>query len=903
MTKYRVTMVIGLVFMFGLTLISYLNLSVERKVNADIYAIYQLAVNSDVGYEGTYDEWLEIIKGDQLELRFNDELGIEWKYDYQTEWTILVSNDEIRGRSAYDLWKASSSANANKTEAEFLASMKGDTGLSAYQLWQALSTANQDKTITDFINSLKGDSAITLWLIINPTKTEDDFWTSIVGEPGASAYELWLEKYGYTEADKTIDDYFDYLRGDTGDGGLSAFDIWVSLDENKDKTEEDFLSLIEHHPGYDIYASFFGGNPPLSEEEWLAELYTVYTVTFITNNDQTIEEQYILNGKKIKEPDALTKENYLFDGWYIGNEEWSFIGYSVTSDIQLVAKWKSPMLYISDFAWDDNNLEYRLDVSSQTSYINVSKYIDTNMNYTIYGDDYVTEISNLIDLSYSTNKIKIVFEDGQEYFFNIYRKHLVTITFKTNCDMLVQQQVINIGEYLGSVSTLIKTGYDFDGWYDGTTKVDLSSHKFDDDTLLEAKWIAKEYTITFNTTISNDSITPLIVTYHEYVTLPIPTSLTSGFLYWSLNGEEVSDGVWNIASDITLVAEWTNVVKISYNFNDDDDTVQNEDGSPLSYFEVYSYDMNDWISLVVLTKKGCTFDGWYDNPEFNGSSLCSIYIGDELYYNLYAKWSINDYTISIEPIYEGLIIDQSEIDYVTNSSYITLPYNTSLNIEEPFVPTGYTFEGWYLDDTFKIPFEDKTMDCEDKLIYGYFKPVVYEIYLIKDGVMETAYWSLGDGDSILDIEDKPGYEFNGWYYDAVTSMKKIETINLETLYSLGYIVPSNATADPKALIAVYDLIKYTIKYDLTSLSGTGSYYNEYITGLPDDTLSVETIYFEFPIPTLNTSSVGNLSIYFYGWRLVHEEKVPKISETDLLVEYFNENRVLTLYAITRYVSN
>ena len=70
-----------------------------------------------------------------------------------------------------------------------------------------------------------------------------------------------------------------------------------------------------------------------------------YQVAFNTNCDSTIETQEVAFGNKAKEPTlTATKAGYDFDGWYVGDEKWSFIGYSVTENITLTAKW-TPTTY------------------------------------------------------------------------------------------------------------------------------------------------------------------------------------------------------------------------------------------------------------------------------------------------------------------------------------------------------------------------------------------------------------------------------------------------------------------------------------------------------------------------------------------------------------------------------
>ena len=55
--------------------------------------IYNLAVES--GYTGTYEEWLESIKGDYIELSVNS-THIVWKYTDEVEWKPLIKIFDIK---------------------------------------------------------------------------------------------------------------------------------------------------------------------------------------------------------------------------------------------------------------------------------------------------------------------------------------------------------------------------------------------------------------------------------------------------------------------------------------------------------------------------------------------------------------------------------------------------------------------------------------------------------------------------------------------------------------------------------------------------------------------------------------------------------------------------------------
>ncbi len=65
-----------------------------------------------------------------------------------------------------------------------------------------------------------------------------------------------------------------------------------------------------------------------------------YTVKFDANGGTSIAEQIIdANGKLVKPADP-TREGYIFEGWYIGDEEFNF-DREVTSDMTIEARWKA----------------------------------------------------------------------------------------------------------------------------------------------------------------------------------------------------------------------------------------------------------------------------------------------------------------------------------------------------------------------------------------------------------------------------------------------------------------------------------------------------------------------------------------------------------------------------------
>ncbi len=96
---------------------------------------------------------------------------------------------------------------------------------------------------------------------------------------------------------------------------------------------------------YELYKERYGYTG--TEEQWLFDLVNgklstkqMHTVTFDTNGGSVAPEaQTVEHLTKLTRPEEPTLENYVFDGWYVDGEKWSFVGYVVSEDMTLTAKW------------------------------------------------------------------------------------------------------------------------------------------------------------------------------------------------------------------------------------------------------------------------------------------------------------------------------------------------------------------------------------------------------------------------------------------------------------------------------------------------------------------------------------------------------------------------------------
>ena len=70
------------------------------------------------------------------------------------------------------------------------------------------------------------------------------------------------------------------------------------------------------------------------------------TVSFESDGSVLFSE-LVEKGEKAFEPENPTKAGHKFLGWYVGEEKWSFIGYVITEDITLTAKWEKKLCKVS----------------------------------------------------------------------------------------------------------------------------------------------------------------------------------------------------------------------------------------------------------------------------------------------------------------------------------------------------------------------------------------------------------------------------------------------------------------------------------------------------------------------------------------------------------------------------
>lgn len=217
-----------------------------------------------------------------------------------------------------------------------------------------------------------------------------------------------------------------------------------------------------------------------------------------------------------------------------------------------------------------------------------------------------------------------------------------------------------------------------------------------------------------------------------------PSKENHTFAGW-YNGDEKFDfdaDTTNAPNVLELVAKW-DINQYTVKFVSDHGSFKDQ---TIEYGKLIETD-----KLTIPTVEGYTFDGWYTDAahttEFNFRTPIT---GDT---TIYAKWTANDYEVRF-------ITEHSDAPDSQN-----VPYNKTAKDPGTLTAEGYTFIGWYADDTYSTEFDFTKPIKSNTTVYAKWKknaPVLPDTYALNvsgafvyvDGVDVTA----PAGDTSLKLE-------------------------------------------------------------------------------------------------------------------------------------------------------
>jgi len=246
-------------------------------------------------------------------------------------------------------------------------------------------------------------------------------------------------------------------------------------------------------------------------------------------------------------------------------------------------------------------------------------------------------------------------------------------------------------------NTYEKTNYVFSGWntsadgsgtaYGNQINYTANSNRTDN-LILYAQWTPVEYTLSYNLNGgTNASANPKTFTINSNVTLASPTRKGYSFGGWYLDSSyqnrltKISYAALTSAGrslgNITLYAKWTKVkYTITYVLNGG----KNNSANKTAY-----YVTTTTFTLKNPTRTGYTFAGWYSDAKFK-TKVTKITKGTVGNKKLYAKWTVNKYTIK----FNGYGATSGKMSSLTSRKYGTT-YTLTKN---KYKRTGYVFKGW-----------------------------------------------------------------------------------------------------------------------------------------------------------------------------------------------------------------
>ena len=318
-------------------------------------------------------------------------------------------------------------------------------------------------------------------------------------------------------------------------------------------------------------------------------------------------------------------------------------------------------------------------------------------------------------------------------------------------------------------------GKSFVGW-DATIPERLTS-----DLKVSAMFNDIEYTIEFKMPDDTLIVEPAqTLHYEDEIVAPEfdDCDLYEGHTFdgtWTYNGEAIELpktvkeilGNDDASATLTFVGDYTpNNYYVSFFVNDIEEEPVFEEEVPYGT-KVASIEGIPTKAQMEAKKPGYTFTGWDPQITENLEVLSDTPI--------VAKWTINQYTISFNS------------DGGTAVNSITQDYNTAVTAPADPSKTGYTFDGWYLNN---VKYTFTTMPAENIELKAKWNANQVEITFDSDGgtAVEPIREAFGTTITAPTAPTKTGYTFDYWTLNGekytFTTMPA-ETIELKAKWTIN----------------------------------------------------------------------------------------------------------------------
>lgn len=505
-----------------------------------------------------------------------------------------------------------------------------------------------------------------------------------------------------------------------------------------------------------------GINAVFSQEGTISVKYDCGDGQISKTNKSSIITSNLSKGNNLKTP---YRAGYSFTQWAIRDYSVSYDLETVSAELTIVAGWSECTYSVS---YDLNGGKLSNYDSNPTSY----KYASDDLvikNPTKEGYVFIGWSGTEIDGLEKELKIAKGSEGDRHYIAN-WAAENINVTFNLNGGSMDRTQMQVAYDDVATLPIPQKSGYTFDGWYYEGKKVEDGIWKIPKDCTLDARWNLITYNITYDLNGGvNAQGNPSTYSAFDEFTLQEPTKVGYTFVGW--NSDNLSSTTKTVSipkgsiGDRKYVAVWqANTYTITYDANGGEINTTTQ-----------TVTFNTAFTLLITTRAGYTFGGWYYGDKVMSSGVWNIAQN----VSLMAKWTANTNTKYLVYHYlenaddNGYTLTKTDTLYGTTDStvspsvgtysYFTSPskqtltingngnstvsyyysrnkytltlypnngevittkifkYQQSLGDINSWVDrSGYTFGGWYLDQSLETEFTRTQMDSVSTKIFAYW---------------------------------------------------------------------------------------------------------------------------------------------------------------------------------------
>lgn len=377
-----------------------------------------------------------------------------------------------------------------------------------------------------------------------------------------------------------------------------------------------------------------------------------------------------------------------------------------------------------------------------------------------------------------------------------YDRYLVTYT-SDNTE--IKREDVRLKHKVNAPPNPTKTGYDFEGWMEGGTLVDLNTSTYQQVTAdhnLVASWKRSASTVSFydgteytnsfyKKTVDNGQALGSLPTVYDLDSDLVADKKAAGlqFAGWEdVNHEPYTEGTI-ITQDIKLYPKWE-TIKYKVYFVDQNNRVRLTHEVPYgkSYLEVYG----QLPKPIPKDRPGYTFIDWrnYYWEEFKGDKIIKQ---DTI---VYPNWErtkqivltfhmLNDDGYTYNPN-----LDQwRAVNYGTGLSHDQVPK------PDPESKVGHVFSGWKKYDSTLRDYVDVDLEhgqfWQNMSLYGRWISKKYTITFKDENgkILKTAQVPHGDYITAPSVAPRDGYTFDGWIDTAGNAFDPTKAITAAATYT------------------------------------------------------------------------------------------------------------------------